>query len=219
MLASDIVRFAAPSAHSCYIQGYADGAAVLEAGGITTPLRLVHYMAFVLACTDGLTAPPTPATLEAQYGVHGAEPKDLVADYGSRMGLDLLATPDVLLLPSHVLRPSLLAWEDRNGNTFADCDDGLSIARGGVEDGSIGRIMPPQWPAQDLWIAKLKGLSRSVPAVQRQLVNNGHEIEVSGFLCAGTRAAILDFQANAGLVVDGLVGAKTSAALGIAKFT
>lgn len=49
--------------------------------------------------------------------------------YGARMGVDLVADPDLLLDPRYILLPSLYEWQDGRLNAYADKDDALSIAR------------------------------------------------------------------------------------------
>jgi len=53
--ASDIVTRFAPSAKDAYKQAFQQGDALLAKSGITTPLRLAHFMAQVLHETGGLT--------------------------------------------------------------------------------------------------------------------------------------------------------------------
>ncbi|MDF0489735.1 hypothetical protein PX554_16495 [Sphingomonas sp. H39-1-10] len=53
--ASDIVSRFAPSAKDAYKQAFQQGDALLAKSGITTPLRLAHFMAQVLHETGGLT--------------------------------------------------------------------------------------------------------------------------------------------------------------------
>ncbi|MFG1255862.1 peptidoglycan-binding protein [Xanthobacter flavus] len=49
--------------------------------------------------------------------------------YGKRMGVDLVANPDLALDPSYILLPSFYEWDDGGLNRYADADDALSIAR------------------------------------------------------------------------------------------
>lgn len=49
--------------------------------------------------------------------------------YGARMGVDLVADPDLILDPRYILLPSLYEWQDGRLNTYADKDDAMSIAR------------------------------------------------------------------------------------------
>ncbi|WP_296584884.1 peptidoglycan-binding protein [Xanthobacter sp.] len=49
--------------------------------------------------------------------------------YGQRMGVDLVANPDLALDPRYILLPSFYEWDDGRLNRYADADDALSIAR------------------------------------------------------------------------------------------
>ncbi|MCK6508463.1 peptidoglycan-binding protein [Myxococcota bacterium] len=55
----------------------------------------------------------------------------------------------------------------------------------------------------------------AVSVLQEALVRAGYDIDVDGIFGGGTEAAVFDFQENAGLVVDGIVGPNTWAALGV----
>jgi len=55
--------------------------------------------------------------------------KSAYRKYGKRMGVDLVASPDLILDPRYILLPSLYEWQDGNLNAYADKDDALSIAR------------------------------------------------------------------------------------------
>lgn len=49
--------------------------------------------------------------------------------YGQRMGVDLVANPDLALDPRYILLPAFYEWDDGGLNRYADADDTLSIAR------------------------------------------------------------------------------------------
>jgi putative chitinase len=51
----DVVRRFAPNARAAYVAAFEAGDGLFQAHGITTPLRLAHFMAQVLHETDGLT--------------------------------------------------------------------------------------------------------------------------------------------------------------------
>ncbi|MFG1340943.1 peptidoglycan-binding protein [Xanthobacter autotrophicus] len=62
--------------------------------------------------------------------------------YGKRMGVDLVADPDLILDPRYILLPSLYEWQDGQLNAYADKDDALSIAR----IINVGTVRTPQIP-------------------------------------------------------------------------
>lgn len=62
-------------------------------------------------------------------------------------------------------------------------------------------------------IIRLGDIGEEVGLLQKNLVRAGYEIEVSHFFDADTEAAVMDFQRAARLVVDGIAGPKTRAAL------
>ena len=105
-----------------------------------------------------------------------------------------------------------MAYEDQNGNELVIDDDfGLATEYAvkrlqsfhGLEvDGIYG-------PLSD---AVLMGEIRQV---QEALVAKGYDLHVDGAVGQQTDLAIRDFQAKNGLVVDGIVGNATRAALGI----
>lgn len=72
--AIDIVRRAAPRALPAYLAAFESGDALLQAAGITTPLRLAHFLAQVMHESDGLTIQGenlsyrTPARLMEIFG-------------------------------------------------------------------------------------------------------------------------------------------------------
>ena len=76
--------------------------------------------------------------------------------------------------------------------------------------GAFGVV--PALPTPDL---TLGDRGREVKLLQEKLNANGSEIETDGEFGRGTLAAVMAFQAANGLTVDGKVGSKTRAALGM----
>lgn len=105
-----------------------------------------------------------------------------------------------------------MAYEDANGNTIAVDDDfgpateyavrRLQSVHGLVVDGIYG-------PLSDA------ALMAEIRQVQGALVAKGYALHVDGAVGVQTDSAIRDFQGKNGLVVDGIVGNATRAALGI----
>lgn len=63
--AVDVVRRLAPRARPAYVRAFKDGDALLVEYGVTTPLRLAHFLAQVMHETDGLT-------IERESGAYSA---------------------------------------------------------------------------------------------------------------------------------------------------
>lgn len=82
--------------------------------------------------------------------------KAAYAKYGARMGVDLVADPDLMLEPEYILLPSLYEWSDTGCNAYADKDDALSIARiinvGNLHTDQI----PNGYAEQRVWLSKAK---------------------------------------------------------------
>lgn len=105
-----------------------------------------------------------------------------------------------------------MAYEDANGNTIAVDDDfgpateyavrRLQSVHGLVVDGIYG-------PLSDA------ALMAEIRQVQDALVAKGYALHVDGAVGVQTDSAIRDFQGKNGLVVDGIVGNATRAALGV----
>lgn len=90
--------------------------------------------------------------------------------YGARMGVDMVADPDLLLDPRYILLPSLYEWRDGRLNTYADKDDALSIARiinvGTVRTGQIPNGYKDQLAALRRVKAAIKRLGWEPGAVE-----------------------------------------------------
>lgn len=105
-----------------------------------------------------------------------------------------------------------MAYEDAEGNTIAIDDDfgpateyatkRVQSVHGLVVDGIYG-------PLTDA------ALMAEIRQVQEALVARGYDLHVDGAVGVQTDCAIRDFQAKNGLVVDGIVGNQTRAALGV----
>ncbi|MEG2419066.1 MAG: peptidoglycan-binding protein, partial [Eubacterium sp.] len=105
-----------------------------------------------------------------------------------------------------------MAYEDANGNAIAVDDDfgpateyavrRLQSVHGLVVDGIYGPLSDAALMAE-IW------------QVQEALVARGYALHVDGAVGVQTDCAIRDFQSKNGLVVDGIVGNATLAALGL----
>jgi len=102
-----------------------------------------------------------PAASGDGYRYRGRGPlqptgKSAYAKYGKRMGVDLVADPDLLLAPDHILLPSLYEWQDTGCNAHADKDDALSIARI-INVGTLRtKQIPNGYADQQKWLAKAR---------------------------------------------------------------
>lgn len=284
MRAIDIVRRVAPNAKQVYLDAFETcGDDLCRRFGITTDLRMTHFLARCLSETGGFTVLVESANYSADglgkqwdkgdgrkafssradmvsmagrpedlfnrwygnrmgngpastgdgYKFRGRGPlqttgKEAYAKYGKRMGVDLVANPDLLLAPQYILLPSLYEWADAGCNAYADRDDGLSIGRI-INVGTANTTrMPNGWADQQAWIARVKRViangaapandNTGVAAIQRALVALGYDTGgVDGHYGPKTEKAVRAFQAKAGLNVDGDAGPLTLAALGLRK--
>lgn len=82
--------------------------------------------------------------------------KDAYAEYGKRMGVDLVSDPDALLEPQNILLPSLYEWSDGNLNRYADSDNALAIGQI-INYGSLrGDKEPNGFDDQVEWLGYVK---------------------------------------------------------------
>ncbi len=82
--------------------------------------------------------------------------KEAYAEYGARIGVDLVANPDHMLDPAYILLPSLFEWKDKGCNGYADDDDDLSIARVINTGNAKSKQIPNGYKAQHQWLVKAK---------------------------------------------------------------
>ena len=106
-----------------------------------------------------------------------------------------------------------MAYEDQNGNTLAIDDD-----FGPATEYAVRRLQSFHGLEVDGIYGPLSdaALMKEIRVVQEALVKAGYAIEVDGAVGQQTDTAIRGFQAKHGLVVDGIVGKATLAALGLA---
>ena len=148
---------------------------------------------------DGTTIPPeTPAPVPETTETAG----DILLEYGDeniavgQMQRDLRA----------------MAYEDQNGNELVIDDD-----FGPATEYAVKRLQSFHGLEVDGIYGPLSdaALMREIRQVQEALVVKGYDLHVDGAVGQRTDLAIRDFQAKNGLVVDGIVGNATRAALGI----
>lgn len=154
---------------------------------------------------------------------------------GQRAGIDFEGNPDLVIDPQYALIPALLEWDEGNLNEAADRNDinyitrringgynGLAdriawfdkawaLVRGGVTVGgsAVAQASTEPWRA-----------ASPNPAIEK-LQLHLRELGISPALVADglmgprTKAALIDFQTQAGIPADGVYGPVTQAAIGL----
>lgn len=64
------------------------------------------------------------------------------ADFGRRLGLDLINHPELAAIPEHSIKAAVLYWDDKGLNAWADRDDLLAVSRG-INGGNAKRNIQP----------------------------------------------------------------------------
>lgn len=157
--------------------------------------------------------------------------KSAYAKYGKRMGVDLVANPDLILDPRYALMPALFEWQDMGCNALADRNAikqiGNAINRGNPnsQTAPIGHKDRVEWfnkiwallqkkqaaPTQPSW--EVAEPDPDIELVQKALVELGYDIKVDGRKGPKTEKAIRSFQSSKKIPVDGVAGSITRAAL------
>src|SRR6266581_662842 len=130
MRAIDVVRRVALRARPAYLEAFEHGDGLLGRHGITTPLRLAHFLAQILHETGGLAI--TQAGDGFRYRGGGIMQTTGRANYrrmGQKCGVDLEANPELVCSAAHALKPALAEWSEGNLNAAADRDDIHTITR------------------------------------------------------------------------------------------
>lgn len=144
--------------------------------------------------------------------------------------LDLVNEPLMVNDPYVYLLVSCVFWTQKNINAFCDADDVISVTHA-VNGGLTGIDVRKTYLAHaKKLIAPLVGASADPPGsglpvlfrgstgdavtnVQRLLVSKGYPLALDGDFGAATEVAVKHLQVFAALAPDGVVGAKTWAAL------
>lgn len=130
------------------VQGIADNAEWLTAGGIDTPGRLAEFLAQACLETDYfrvLEEYASGADYEGREdlgntvagdgkrfkgrGIFQCTGRDNYARYGRRLGLDLIKEPALAARPDISVRIAVLYWNDKGLNAYADRADTKAISR------------------------------------------------------------------------------------------
>ena len=149
--------------------------------GITTPLRIAHFMAQAAHETGNFRYAreiwgPTPAQKKYEgradlgnriagdgqrflgRGVFQCTGRDNYERYGNRLGLDLLGSPALAEQPDTAIHIACLYWSDHRLNEWADADNILGTSNG-INRGNPASLRDPNgFPDRKAQLAKAKGL-------------------------------------------------------------
>lgn len=155
--------------------------------------------------------------------------------YGPKVGIpDLVDHPERAAEPAVSLLIACEYWKERRGglNQFADRDDIITITKAinggtnGLDDRrrylakakqalarTVAIAVAHGQPAGARMVVRRGSRNEDVETLQRQLAQAGYRVAIDGDFGPGTEAAVLAFQAKAGLAADGIVGPATWRAL------
>jgi Putative peptidoglycan binding domain len=117
-----------------------------------------------------------------------------------------------------------IAVNDLDGNGVADIVDGyanplngndVAVDAGPVDAGAVDPSSCDTYSYNDQYPIRRCDEGYAVSIIQGALVSHGYTVDVDGYFGPGTEQAVRDFQRNAGLEVDGLVGPHTWSTLGV----
>ena len=146
---------------------------------------------------------------------------------GHKLHLPLENKPELAAEPLTSLKIACEYWETRKINAAADQDDLIRVTRlvngglNGLEDrrkylqkaktalAAIEGIMIASIEGADSIVLRRGSFGDSVEKLQKLLVNNGFNLSIDSDFGAATELAVMLFQKQHGLVVDGIVGNKT----------
>lgn len=143
---------------------------------------------------------------------------------GDACGVNFEGDPGLVTNPDHALKPALIEWTQHNLNSFADKNDIRTTTRR-INGGFNGLSEREAW-FDKVWLL-LKDVSEPVEAweigdgeddvkqLQEALNDLGADpkLVVDGRYGPATRRAVREFQAAAGIKVDGIAGPVTEAAI------
>lgn len=232
----DQLRRLAPRGRSDILSAIADGGAVLERYGITTPGRICHFLAQLAHESAGLSTTEEFASgkaYEERTDLGNTKAGDGVRykgrglimltgranyrAYGKLLGIDLEAHPERAAEPALSLRIACEYWKAKGLNAYADRDDIVTITKR-INGGTNGLS------DRKSYLTKAKAIwgKSSVPApvavedvrsLQSDLAVLGYDLAVDGISGPKTTAAVRAFQKSAGIAVDGIAGPATRDAI------
>jgi putative chitinase len=148
--------------------------------------------------------------------------------YGDQLGLDLVGNPDLAADPVTSLAIACEYWREHGLNAFADRDDIETITRringglNGLESrrayltrakAALGIAGASGTPAAARTTLRLGASGEQVTELQSMLAAKGLEVAADDQFGPATAAAVEQFQADQGLLADGVVGPQTWDAL------
>lgn len=154
---------------------------------------------------------------------------------GQRAGVDFVNNPDLVVSPQHALLPPLIEWRDSSLNAAADRND-ISLITRRINGGYNGYADRQAWFSKVWDCVKrevtvgtraqvaadpLPWRSAAPSTVVRQLQSNLRELGIAtdlvvdGLMGPKTQAALIEFQRMAQIPADGIYGPVTQAALEI----
>jgi len=165
--------------------------------------------------------------------------------YGTELGVDLEATPELLEDAAIGLKAFVLEWEHRKLNQYADNNQGDAVSKGvnlgnprstaspnGLEDrrrwyrkalaqwrdADAGDAVSEIERATNFMVLRFGDDSIEVKALQERLAAMGYHLgKVDGIFGKETRRQVRAFQGDNGLTADGIVGPLTWTALRTAE--
>lgn len=159
------------------VQGIADNAEHLLAGGIDTQARLAEFLAQACLETDyfkTLREYWGPTAEQKRYegrkdlgnvvagdgkrfmgrGIFQCTGRANYAEYGRRLGIDLLKEPELAARPDVSVRIAVLYWNDKGLSAYADRGDTRAISRA-INRGSAKAKNPANHEADRIRIARI----------------------------------------------------------------
>ncbi len=163
--------------NAAVVQGIVDNQEWLEAGKIDTPGREAEFLAQACLETDYFRTlrerwGPTPAQKRYEgrkdlgnvvaadgkrflgRGIFQCTGRDNYANYGRRLGLDLLKEPELAARPDVSVRIAVLYWNDKGLSAYADRGDTRAISRA-INRGSPKAKNPANHEADRIRIARI----------------------------------------------------------------
>lgn len=147
---------------------------------------------------------------------------------GQMLGVDFVANPDLVCTAPYILTTALFEWRQKGCTELAQRNDIVAITRR-INGGLIGYDDRVDW-FNRVWPLVQKYAGSDADAswahakpdgemanIQAKLKAIGYDVDVDGRKGPQTIAAIKAFQKDHGLVVDGVCGRVTTAALDAAQ--